>query len=97
MWTKVIKYLSSKDVYGSLTLVNKRFQSLALGSGVLRMIKVDHDHCRMIKVDHDYCKEKTWNILKNSKAPMKLVCETSEWFHNIVEVISMTQNLKHLV
>ena len=92
MWTKIIKYLSSKDVYGSLTLVNKRFQSLAIGSGVLRMIKVvDHD------IIHDYFKEKTLNILTHSKAPIKLVCEISEWNYNIFEVISMAQNLKHLV
>ena len=38
IWTKIIKYLPSKDVYGTLTLVNKRFQSLALDSDVLRII-----------------------------------------------------------
>ena len=79
IWTKIIKYLSSKDVYGTLTLVNKRFQSLALDSGVLRIIKI-------ITYENE---EKMYNILKNSTAPTKLI---SPYFNR--NAVSLTKNLK---
>ena len=82
IWTKIIKYLRSKDVYGSLTLVNKRFQNLALNSDVLRRIKINY-----------YCMdEKAMNILKKSKAPIELVCDRPN-----VKAMSITQNLKSLI
>ena len=66
IWTKIIKYLPAKDVYGTLRLVNKRFQSLALDSGVLRIIK--------IKVWDD---DKEMNILEQFTGPVKLICRES--------------------
>ena len=81
IWTKIIKYLPSKDVYGTLTLVNKRFQSLALDSGVLRIINID-----------PYInEEKMLNILRHSTAPTKLI---SPYFNR--NAISLTKNLKSL-
>ena len=63
IWTKIIKYLPAKDVYGTLTLVNKRFQSLALDSGVLRIIKIKPGR-------HHLRNKKEMDILKHTMAPV---------------------------
>ena len=86
IWTKIIKYLPSKDVYGTLTLVNKRFQSLALDSGVLRIIKIN-----------PWGNKKQMDILKHSTAPVKLIYkDLYNSFPSIIKAISLTQNLKSL-
>ena len=82
IWTKIIKRLPAKDVYGTLTLVNKRFQSLALESGVLRLIEINLQN-----------NQKAMNILKHSTAPMKLICEDS---YEASKAVLVTQNLKSL-
>ena len=84
IWTKIIKFLPSKDVYGSLTLVSKRFQSLAIASGVLRIIDVSR-----LK------RNKKVKILKHFTTPMKLILNGSI-SQNDLNVISMTKNLKSL-
>ena len=84
IWTKIFKNLPSKDVYGSLTLVNKRFQSLALNSGVLRSILFESDHDQI---------QKNMKILKTCTQPkIEIVFENS----NNSEIFSLTQNIKSL-
>ena len=80
LWTKIIKYLPAKDVYGTLRLVNKRFQSLALDSGVLRIIKLNL-----------WNNPKEFNILERFTGPVKLVCEET-----CIKAIQLTKNLKSL-
>ena len=84
IWTKIFKNLPSKDVYGSLTLVNKRFQSLALDSGALRSILFESDHDQI---------QKNMKILKTCTQPrIEIVFENS----NNSEIFSLTQNIKSL-
>ena len=54
IWSKIIKYLPSNDVYQSLNLVSKRFQSLVLDSGVLRVINFQKFEEMSDEDDDDY-------------------------------------------
>ena len=87
IWSKIIKFLPSNDVYQSLNLVSKRFQSLALHSGVLRVINFQK---RKIS-------DEKMNFLKTSTVPMKFIFGKSSLIVIPGEMaISMTQNLKSL-
>ena len=89
IWSKIIKYLSSEDVYQNLTLVSKRFQSLALTSGVLRIFKLDNS----------WVSEEKMNFLKNSTTPKKFIF----WGWVVqngdpnLEIIAKAKNLKSLL
>ena len=85
IWMKITKYLPAKDVYGTLTLVNKRFQSLALESGVLRIIKINPLN-----------NKKEMNILEHFTGPVKLICEESYIRFASIKAIFLTKNLKSL-
>ena len=86
LWTKIIKYLPSIDVYGSLNLVNKRFQSLALRSGVLRIVILDSRKGG-----------KQLNILKSLTTPVKFICRARILnCHDLQQAILEAQNLKSL-
>ena len=85
IWTKIIKYLPSIDDYASIILVNKRFQSLALKSGV----------CLNIKLDSRIC-EKKLESLKKFTAPLKFICSTTYFHPNYEKAISVAQNLRFL-
>ena len=85
IWTKIIKYLPSKDVYGSVSLVNKRFQSLALNSGVYRNIKLN-----------SLIGENELDILKSFTEPLKFICNSSYFYPNFEKAISVAQNLRFL-
>ena len=87
IWSKIIKYLPSDDVYQSLNLVSKRFQSLALDSGVLRVINFQK---RKIG-------DEKMNFLKTSTLPMKFIFGKLSLIQKPGEItISVTQNLKSL-
>ena len=85
IWTKIIKYLPSIEDYASIILVNKRFQSLALKSGV----------CLNIKLDSRIC-EKKLESLKKFTAPLKFICSTTYFHPNYEKAISVAQNLRFL-
>ena len=89
IWSKILKYLPSEDVYQSLSLVSKRFQSLALNSGVLRVIKFENL----------WISKEKMNFLKNSITPKKFIfCGRSVGIADPnFEVISKARNLKSLV
>ena len=87
IWSKIIKYLPSEDVYQNLTLVSKRFQSLALDSGVFRVINLEKE------IDGEKI-----NFLKNSNVPMKFLYGLHSIYDNDkLRAISVAQNLKSLV
>ena len=87
IWSKIIRYLTSEDVYQNITLVSKRFQSLALDSGVLRVVNLEE------KIDGE-----KMNFLKNSNIPMKFIYELPSIYENDkLRAISVAQNLKSLV
>ena len=85
IWTKIIKCMPSKDVYGSIMFVNKRFQSLALNSGVYRNIKLN-----------SLIGENELDILKSFTEPLKFICNSSYFYPNFEKAISVAQNLRFL-
>ena len=85
IWINIIKYLPSKDVYGSLILVNKRLQSLSLNSGVLRIVKLDSPICK--------CE---LDILSSFTSPIKIICGNSLQYQDLERAISAALNLKSL-
>ena len=91
IWSKVIKYLPSNDVYQSLNLVSKRFQCLALNSGVLRDVKIER-----FGYDKKDLDEKI-NFLKNSSVPMKFFYDRTIHKKEYLKAIFVAQNLKSLV
>ena len=84
IWVKIIKHLPGKIVYGNLTLVSKRFQSLALHSGVLRTVNIS-----LLEDDE-------LEFLENSKVPIEIVWKNS-FYQDILRAISVTKNLKSAV
>ena len=91
IWCKIFKNLPSKEVYQSLNLVSKRFQSLALNSGVLRIINI----ARMIFDEEDH--DEKMNFLKNSSVPIKFLYGRPISNKDFSKAISEAQNLKSLV
>ena len=84
LWTKIIKYLPGKVVYGQLAFVNKRFQSLALKSEVLRTINAS------------YMSKNSFKSLKQLTMPIQILCQFS-LHQDVVKAIKVTKNLKSLV
>ena len=71
IWLQIIKNLPSKDVYGSLAFVNKRFNELCNESGVTKSIKVGRH----------YNLGKCIKVLKDSKTSIEIV------YHNVYDNI----------
>ena len=87
IWIQIMTNLPSKDVYGSLALLNKRFNGLCLESGVTKSIRIWHN----LELDlKNYL-----TVLGDSRAPIEIINE--EYDENaIVEAILLTKKLKTL-
>ena len=77
-------HLPGKVVYGQLAFVNKRFQSLALKSEVLRTINAS------------YMSKNSFKSLKQLTMPIQILCQFS-LHQDVVKAIKVTKNLKSLV
>ena len=85
IWMKIVKYLPSKDVYGSVALINKRFNGLSFDSGVTKCIKISNK----------YFAKKKMNILKNSKGPIEIINDMYDE-SAIINALRATEKLKSL-
>ena len=85
IWMKIVKYLPSKDVYGSVALINKRFNGLSFDSGVTKCIKISNK----------YFAKKKMNILKNSKGPIEIINDMYDE-SAIINALKATEKLKSL-
>ena len=60
LWTKIMNYLPSKDIFGSLCLVNKHFYQLSLDPSSITHLQIEN-------IDTEDTSKKAVNVLKRCK------------------------------
>ena len=89
IWTKIINYMSTYDVFGNLALVNKHLHQLTLEPGTLKYLKIIRLYMH---------ESNAIDILKRSATLQELTLKDVGWAFEktIKEVFSMCQTIKSL-